>query len=259
MWFAQRPDSRYVSDLHWFGCADELTHESFLRALAEAGFDDVLRAIGEEWDLDGLAIQSVGFLGVTHATDGHMHIDWTEIDGKAFNVLIPLEQIPGSGPELYIQGTDEDDVGAIKLHPSYGILLGEDTYHCTHECNHRESQKVRMAVTIYIADLTEENVDGVADDDTSMFPPPGATEWLWAQRGRHWGDGKSLAEDIGRGAFRPKDRLDICPTIAKEERCDKNGEWTELHHWRNTCPLSCGMYMSDEEYKPGVPRKDLFP
>lgn len=89
-WFAQTPNKVYESDLHCYGCADKRTHESFLCALAEAWFGEVMRAIREEYDLDVLVIQGVGFLGATHTEDGFIHYDWTEVEVRAFNVLIPL-------------------------------------------------------------------------------------------------------------------------------------------------------------------------
>lgn len=168
-WYIQRPGAWYASDMHWFGCADERTHESFLRALAEAGIDLLLDAVAEEYELDGLAVQGVGFVAATHAAqDGHMHWDWSKTGGRAFNILIPLEQVPESGPELYLADDTypSDNIGEIKLHPNWGLLLGDDSWHKTHQCDHRPSGKVRATVSIYFAELTPSNVDLVSADVT---------------------------------------------------------------------------------------------
>lgn len=252
-WYIQRPGKHYESDLHWFGCGDERTHESFLRALADAGLDTVLDAIGEEYDLDGLAIQGVGFLSATHAdVDGFIHYDWSKTGGRAFNILIPLEQVPGSGPELYV--SDDEDNGEIKFHPSYGLLLGDDSYHGTHECDHRHTGKIRASVTIYLADLTRQNVEIVAADPTAVFPLPKSAEWLWTQRGRHWGDGKSLVDDVGRNTWQPVDLWDDCAERAAKGLC----EVSNAHEMRQNCAVTCNVYMTDEEYQLGVPRKKVF-
>ena len=264
-WYIQRPGTHYASDLHWFGCADERTHESFLRALAEAGIDMLLDAVAEEYELDGLAIQGVGFLAATHADeDGFIHWDWSKTGGKAFNILIPLEQVPGAGPELYVADStfgadeyEEDNVGEIKLHPNFGLLLGDDSNHGTHQCDHRPSGKIRASVTIYFADLTRQNLDMVSADPTAIFPLPHSVQWLWTQRGRHWSpDGASLVNDVGRRSFIPVDKWskEVC-----EEKRDKGlCEVSNAHETRTNCAATCKVFLTDEEYQLGEPRNKVF-
>jgi hypothetical protein len=86
----------------------------------------------------------------------------------AFNILIPLEQVPGSGPELYLADHTypSDNIGKVKLHPNWGLLLGDDSFHGTHQCDHRPSKKIRASVSIYFAELTQSNVDIVSADNT---------------------------------------------------------------------------------------------
>ena len=264
-WYIQRPGTHYASDLHWFGCADERTHESFLRALADAGIDMLLDAVAEEYELDGLAIQGVGFLAATHADeDGFIHWDWSKTGGKAFNILIPLEQVPGAGPELYVADStfgadeyEEDNVGEIKLHPNFGLLLGDDSNHGTHQCDHRPSGKIRASVTIYFADLTRQNLDMVAADPTAIFPLPHSVQWLWTQRGRHWSpDGASLVNDVGRRSFSPVDKWskEVC-----EEKRDKGlCEVSNAHDTRTNCAFTCKVFLTDEEYQLGDLRTKVF-
>jgi len=264
-WYIQRPGSHYASDLHWFGCADERTHESFIRALAEAGIDMLLDAVAEEYELDSLAIQGVGFLAATHADeDGFIHWDWSKTGGKAFNILIPLEQVPGSGPELYVAdstwGDDEsedDNVGEIKLHPNYGLLLGDDSNHGTHQCDHRPSGKIRASVTIYFADLTRHNLDVVSADPTAVFPLQHSVQWLWTQRGRHWSsDGASLVNDVGRRSFSPVDKWskEVCEGKRDQGMC----EVSNPHETRTNCAVTCKVFLTDDEYQLGVARTEVF-
>lgn len=69
-WNVERPEKKWKSDMHWFNTADELSHEDALRALAKGGFDLVLEAIGKEFGLDHLHVDSVGFVAVTNCDRG---------------------------------------------------------------------------------------------------------------------------------------------------------------------------------------------
>ena len=48
-WSVRTPAEHYNSDIMWFGVANELTHEYFLRAMAHADFDSILETIGSEY------------------------------------------------------------------------------------------------------------------------------------------------------------------------------------------------------------------
>lgn len=71
-WYAQRPydQASWNADLHYFSSGNERTHEFLLRMLFEGGFDTVLDAIGTHFNLDSIAIQGVGFLGLSHYEEG---------------------------------------------------------------------------------------------------------------------------------------------------------------------------------------------
>ena len=260
-WYIQRPGTHFDSDMHWFGSADERTHESFIRVLAEAGIDLVFDAIAEEYELDSLAIQGVGFLSTSHANvGGFMHADWRETGGKAFNILIPLEQVPGAGPEMYV-ADDEGTRGEIKLHPNFGLIQGDASLHGTHECDHRPSGKIRSSVYIYIADLTHYNIDIVGADSTAIFPLPESVRWLWSQRGRHWNrDGASLVDDIGRGTFTPVDlwSKEVCNEKKERGLCELDDPLETLLEIRTNCAATCNVFIPDEEYQLGAPRREVF-
>ena len=44
----------------------------------------------EQFDLDTLTVYSVGLFVVNQCQNGWMHDDFNNVDGKAFNILIPL-------------------------------------------------------------------------------------------------------------------------------------------------------------------------
>lgn len=117
--------------------------------------------------------------------------------------------------------------------------------HGSHECDHRQTGKVQMSVTVDLADVTEGKVEMLSDNPTSMFPLTGVTEWLWMQHRRHWGGGKSMADDLVRWLFEPDDEHEPCPDVVKEGKFDKNGNWKELNHWQRNCTLKTSPYLRE--------------
>ncbi|KAL7546267.1 hypothetical protein ACHAWF_009602 [Thalassiosira exigua] len=251
-WSVGRPAKMWKSDMHWFDTADERAHEDALRALARGGFDTVLQAIGEAFDLDSLHVDSVGFVAVTNCDRGYVHTDWDLVDGRAFNFLVGIESPEGAGPELVVEG-DRSRKGEVHYRSDAGILVGDGTRHGTRECDHRAVQGVRITCSIYLADATEDILDTIAGDTTSIFPPTGRTarEWVWAQRGRHWRrDGESsLVGDLGRRSFEVGDNAKGCT----EEDCTHDTE-----KGRNVCLKTCNVFIEDSEYNPGKERSAVL-
>ncbi|KAL7549056.1 hypothetical protein ACHAWF_012324 [Thalassiosira exigua] len=251
-WNVERPEKKWKSDMHWFNTADEMAHEDALRALARGGFDAVLKGIGEAYDLDTLHVDSFGFVAVTNCERGFVHTDWDDVDGRAFNFLVGIRSPPDAGPELVVEN-DRRGKGEVYYGSNAGVLVGDGTRHGTRECDHRAKREVRVACSIYLADPTEDNLETLAGDATSIFPPTGAEEWTWGHRGRHWrrgedgGDG--LVGDRGRKAFDFDDDEDGCA----EEDCGNDTE-----RGRNRCLRTCGVFVDDEVYRPGVERREVM-
>jgi len=106
VWYAQRPAKKWQSDMHWISPADEKGHESYLKLLNENGFLSVLNVIGNELGLAGLVAYQLTFIVVSHCEQGFIHHDTHDTGDRTFNVIIPLETVDDSPPELIIQGTD---------------------------------------------------------------------------------------------------------------------------------------------------------
>ena len=91
---------------------------------------------------------------------------------------------------------------------------------------------------------------------SKYYFPFGNMDWIWAQRGRHWSkDGTaSLAHDKGRRPFAAKDELEGCEERvgANKEKCLVNGPERML------CYATCGFFMSEEEFRPGDERTEVF-
>jgi hypothetical protein len=264
VWYAQRPGGEWHSDMHWFAPSDERSHEITIRMLMEGGFGEVLEAIGTHYDLDGLTIQSAGILAVTHCEEGYLHTDFKQVEGKVFNFLIPLHSPEGADAELQVVGErrkpkqpDNEKLVRVatkyKYNETYGVLVGDGTWHGTRECDHRPTGDIRAVMSVYLADLTEDNLERIAYDDTAIFPIPGEDNWLWAQRGRHWMKDACVANDLGRREFETYDDSDQCPALAAAGYCESQEKTT-----RRLCPKSCRIFMNDWEYLPGVERSKVI-
>lgn len=182
-WFAQRPASKWNSDMHWISPADEKGHEAYLKLINENGFLSMLNSIGDTLDLDGLTAYHLTFIVVSHCEMGFVHHDTTETGNKVFNVIIPLEFVPDSPPELIITDSRDDSVGRLKYENNIGVMIGDDVYHATSECDYRSKPgTMRFAATIYIADINADNTETIALSTlTQAFPPPDGN-WVFAQR-----------------------------------------------------------------------------
>ena len=182
-WFAQRPASKWKSDMHWISPADESGHETYLKLLTENGFLSVLNSIGDALDLDGLTAYHLTFIVVSHCERGYVHHDTTGTGNKVFNVVVPLERATNSPPELIITDSRDDTAGRLKYEDNIAVMIGDDVHHATSECDYRDTPgKMRFAATIYIADINELNTETIALSTlTQAFPPPDPI-WVYAQR-----------------------------------------------------------------------------
>lgn len=169
-WYLQRPEKHWKSNLQWISPGENSAQQSYLEALSIAGFDDILAGIGETLGMDGLVAFHVTFIGVSYSTKGYMHYDVSETGAKAFNVIIPLILANETGPELDVQESelvDEDEdflVGRYRYEYNVASMLGDDAYHATSAVDYRMNKEFRMAATIYIADINDDNADSVMNE-----------------------------------------------------------------------------------------------
>ena len=193
-WYLQRPDSNWRSNLHWFSPGAAPAHEHYLQALSVAGFDEILDGIGQHLGLDGLVAFHVTFIGVSHSTRGYLHHDVVETDGKVYNVIIPLILANETGPELDLQGwkpdLDEDHeynsrVGRYRYEYDVASMMGDGAVHATSACDYRNTKEMRMAATVYIADVNDKNIRNVMKHYTQAYPPKDL-DLLKSWMGRHW-------------------------------------------------------------------------
>uniref|UniRef100_A0A7S1VWC8 Uncharacterized protein n=1 Tax=Grammatophora oceanica TaxID=210454 RepID=A0A7S1VWC8_9STRA len=174
-----------------------------------------------------------------------MHVDMGNTDHKFFNIVFPV-RLPTSGrAQLDLSSTmEEKDSHPVSFRKNTGILLGGRSIHGTGQCNYRAAEEFRASLTIYLADITEQNIELIAGDSTALFPNQGDESWLRTQAGRVWGHGNSLKQDLGRRPYGVSDdpKFD-CPALAKEGKCE-----SDLKRVRKRCSKSCKVYMEDDAY-----------
>jgi hypothetical protein len=186
-WYIQRPGLKWTSNAHWISPFDERTHDEYLKVLSRGGFDQVLDSIGKQFGFDGLVAYHLTFIGVSHCTKGFMHHDFEDIQGKGFNLIIPLILAKDAEPELDLeQRGNEDLVGRYKYELNEANMVGDRVGHATSACDYLSQGEMRMAATIYIADVNADNIRGIVDDFTQAHPPRGNYQYLLDRAGSHW-------------------------------------------------------------------------
>jgi hypothetical protein len=56
-----------------------------------------------------------------------IHDDVRNTDDRTFNMIIPLEIVEGSTPELILEGTDDPDftIGRLKYEENIAVIIGD--------------------------------------------------------------------------------------------------------------------------------------
>jgi hypothetical protein len=190
-WYLQRPDPYWQSNMHWLSPADNPAHEDYLQALSVAGFDDILAKIGRHLNMDGLVAFHVTFIAVHHSSQGYIHYDVMNTSAKAYNVIIPLILANYTGPELDLRDMDRFDsdgnpvVGRYRYEYEVASMMGDEAFHGTSAVDYRFHKEMRLAATVYIADVNEDNMQSIMNEYTQAYPPQDPDLLLsWA--GRHW-------------------------------------------------------------------------
>eukprot|EP00977_Amphora_coffeiformis_P027329 scaffold34603_cov212-Amphora_coffeaeformis.AAC.22 len=183
-WYLQRPEKRRRSNLHWLSPANEAGHLDVLQALQHAGFNNVLQAIGEYFNMDGLAVYQITFMATSWTAKGWLHWDVINTQGKTYNIIIPLLSAKETGPELDIQDGKTDEVGQYRYEPNVAIMQGDDAVHATSTVDYMH--EFRLALSIYISDINEDNLEETADAVTNYYPPKKNMDLFRGWAGIHW-------------------------------------------------------------------------
>ena len=193
-WMVQRPRSHWASNMHWTSPADETAHDDYLRVLSAGGFDQVLETLGKRFELEALSAYHLSFIGVSHCAKGFIHTDVDNSGRKAFNMIIPLV-LQAEEPELEILSDDETMTRFYRYEYNVASMMGDGALHATASCDYRgdanKSTRMRLAATVYIGDITPNNVNHLLLSLTQAYPPAGDAQHLLDRAGRHWSKSNS--------------------------------------------------------------------
>lgn len=185
-WYIQRPSRKWNSTMHWISPGGEAAHLKYLHALSNSGFDQVLNAIGTTFGFDGLVCYHLTFIGVDYSQDSFLHYDNKNTGGKVFNMIIPLYLADSDqSHELELRSDDTSSIGGYKYRLNEAILVGDGVYHRTANADYRADKEVRIAATIYMADVNSQNVKQIMKDYTQHYPPRDS-EMLLSKAASHW-------------------------------------------------------------------------
>jgi len=164
--------------MHLVGPMDKEGHDNFLCALGRVSFDQVLAGLGKHFKFKHLQVFQMSFIAVTHSIEPYWLWDFHDTGGKTCNFIIPLFVVDETPTALLIHGnTDSDDddewgdIFEVQYEVGLGELIGNGLYHVTGKVDYRDlpNSPFRMAATIYLAEIDEENVERVYESLTSVF------------------------------------------------------------------------------------------
>uniref|UniRef100_A0A7S2UPT8 Uncharacterized protein n=1 Tax=Attheya septentrionalis TaxID=420275 RepID=A0A7S2UPT8_9STRA len=191
-WSVWRPAGHWHSNIHWIDPQDDGAQQSFLSELGASGFDIILDAIGTYYGLDTITCHEVSFFALSYsASNPYLHHDFHETGGKGFNVIFPLLLVEGSTPEVDIEDQNTLELHGVQYEYNAAVVLGDNAKHRSAPVEYTENGGMRLSVSVYFSDITEDNVDKFLSEYTPSVPELDHDSLL-AKRGLHWGGGKHL-------------------------------------------------------------------
>lgn len=188
-WYVQRP--KWNSNMHWVIPANEVSRQSYLQALGDGGFDDVLSGVGVGLGLSNLTCFHNTFLGISRADDSIIHADFYETQRKSFDFLVPLIMSErNKNPEFSIQSRDSNIVVGLKYRYGVATVMGDWTMHKSAAVDYGDSGDIRVVSSIYCSEITAENRASLLKMYNEEHPAPfhhqfdlPVKEWHWDSDG----------------------------------------------------------------------------
>jgi hypothetical protein len=142
-----------IGDMHYISPDDFGSNQMFMNALADAGFDTVLNAVGQRDNLSSITVYYPSYIAVSHCTRSLMHHD-SEEDGH-YNVIFPVLQVNNSKPELIVGDEKSGLYAPYKYEPDHAVVLGKRGLHGTAPCDYRGTDSMRMVVSVYMVNADD--------------------------------------------------------------------------------------------------------
>jgi SET domain len=169
-WWVKRFPDVWRSDMHYISPDDVESNSQFMQALADAGFDSVIEAVGRKDNLTSITVYYPSFIAVSHCTNSYMHEDSNE-EGH-YNIIFPVLQTSVPGPELVLGDEDKSIYVPYKYESDHAVVLGKNGLHGTAPCDYRASREMRMVVSVYMVDADlPETKQAVLDQWVGADPP----------------------------------------------------------------------------------------
>ena len=183
-WLLQRPNTEWNSNMHWLSPLDQDAHNTYLDALQEGHFlDDVVTTFGTSLGLDGLVACQLTFIALTP----NPNPDSRDTGDKVWNFIIPL-LLPDerNGPDLLLQNDERDRAGGYQYEYDVAAAMGDDTWHATAPVDFRDQKQMRLAATVYLMDVNEDNVEVILTRTLTQPYPPPSRKYFLSLAGHHW-------------------------------------------------------------------------
>jgi len=181
----RRPFRLSQTNMHWIAPSNEETLDELLRYLARGDFGNVVEAIGAYFPhVSKLVCYEISFLTISSCSRIRVHADLNGNGNTAWNVLFPLVLVDNSVDELVLFSDDRKSSKHIKYCLGTAIVLGDGGLHSSNIVHYAVNQ-FRLMMSVYVADITENNAPNLMEDASHKFP--GSVDELLELANRpHW-------------------------------------------------------------------------
>jgi hypothetical protein len=124
-----------------------------------------------------------------------MYYDFKQVSGQAFSLLFPIILPPksanGASDQHCVKTRNDPNVVAkVDYEFNAALGIGDYTRHTTGNFDYQDSDPIIVLATIYVAQISEENVESILLDFSDPFPPKDG-EYFLKMKGRHWNNERS--------------------------------------------------------------------
>jgi hypothetical protein len=179
-WWIRRFDSSWHSNMHYVAVDDDESSEQYFAALYKGGFDQVLRGVGEYFNLTQLSCFYPTFIVVSHCVQSMMHAD--SDFPQVFNMIFPISQVNDGEAELNLGADEQGGPHSRHLHIPYvyerdhAILVGLGGLHGTAPTDYRNGHNAyRLVMSVYMGDFSDPIMRQTYID--AYEDPPYANYW----------------------------------------------------------------------------------
>ena len=112
-WLIYNP--QWGSNLRWISAVNEEISGNFISHLLDSGFDSVLESLCMYLVMDSLELLMVAFMGVFYSAKVYTQSDMSNVDDKAFSIMILPWISRKSYPVLYVWSDSKSERGKYKV------------------------------------------------------------------------------------------------------------------------------------------------